>query len=95
MKYRRIEDKPKIHVSAGVQNDRYRFSVRDNGIGFEPKDASRIFEPFKRLHSWSAIPGNGIGLAICKKIVEAHGGEIWAESAPGQGSEFFFTLRKG
>jgi two-component system sensor histidine kinase/response regulator len=95
MKYRRIEDKPKIHVSAGIQNDRYHFSVRDNGIGFEPKDASRIFEPFKRLHSWSAIPGNGIGLAICKKIVEAHGGEIWAESAPGQGSEFFFTLRKG
>lgn len=83
---------PAIHVSAVEDGSMWRFAVRDNGIGFDPKHAGRVFEVFQRLHSRQEYSGTGIGLSVCKKIVERHGGRIWAESTPGEGSSFFFLL---
>jgi light-regulated signal transduction histidine kinase (bacteriophytochrome) len=83
---------PQIHVSAVRQDTAWRFAVRDNGIGIEPQYAERIFMIFQRLHTRKAYPGTGIGLSICKKIIERHGGKIWVESAQGQGSTFYFTV---
>jgi signal transduction histidine kinase len=83
---------PEVHVDAERDGAMWRFDVRDNGIGMEPADAERIFQPFKRLHGEEAYPGTGIGLAICERIIGQHGGRIWVTSRPGAGSEFSFTL---
>ncbi len=92
IRFRRPQTPPRIHVSAERQDSLWRLSVRDNGIGIEPQYFDRIFIIFQRLHDREQYPGTGIGLAICKKIVERHGGSMWVESEPGAGSTFHFTL---
>ncbi len=88
----RAEAAPRIHVGATRQDGEWSFTIADNGIGFDPASASRIFDIFTRLHGRSKHEGTGIGLAICKRIVEQHGGEIWADSKPGTGTTFSFTI---
>lgn len=92
IKFRKADEPPRIHVSARQEEKDWIFSVRDNGIGFEPRYSDRIFTIFQRLHPVGQYPGTGIGLAICKRIVEGHGGRVGADSEPGAGSTFYFVL---
>ncbi len=90
----RGEDFPRVHVSASDAGREWAFAVTDNGIGIDPQYADRIFVIFQRLHTRLEYPGTGIGLAVCKRIVERHGGRIWFDSEFGKGSSFFFSLPK-
>lgn len=91
IKYRR-GDPPRIRISAERVDNCWRFSVADNGIGIAPEYHERVFEVFQRLHTNEEYEGTGIGLAVVRRIIERHGGRVWLESTPGEGSEFFFTL---
>ncbi len=92
LKYQREGVVPSVYISAHSENQKWIFSCRDNGIGIEPDYFEQIFYAFKRLHSQSQYEGTGIGLAVCKKIVQRHGGSIWLESHYGEGSKFLFSL---
>jgi light-regulated signal transduction histidine kinase (bacteriophytochrome) len=92
LKYRDPERSPEISVSAARGEAGWIISVSDNGIGIDPQYFDRIFLVFQRLHTRDKYPGTGIGLAICKKIVERHGGRLWVESQPGKGSVFHVLL---
>jgi light-regulated signal transduction histidine kinase (bacteriophytochrome) len=90
----RGEEAPQIEICCEEREDHYEISVQDNGIGFDMNYEAHIFEIFKRLHSSAKYPGSGIGLAICRKIVERHGGQIWVASKPDQGTTIYFSLKK-
>jgi light-regulated signal transduction histidine kinase (bacteriophytochrome) len=91
-KFQRAGVKPHIHIGVAREGDHWVLVVKDNGIGIEAEFFDRIFVIFQRLHTRAEFPGTGIGLSICKKVVERHGGRIWIESQPGQGTSFWFTL---
>jgi PAS domain S-box-containing protein len=92
IKYQPPDRIPAVHVAASKEHGHWLFSVRDNGLGIDPAFIKEVFEPYRRLHSWKSIKGTGLGLAVCRRIVENHGGRIWANSAPGHGTTMFFTL---
>ena len=93
IKYRSAQE-PKIHISVEDEGSDWIFAVSDNGIGLDIRYAEDIFGMFKRLHTPNRYEGSGVGLALCKAVIERHGGKIWVESEPGKGATFFFTLPK-
>ncbi|MGK7890607.1 MAG: ATP-binding protein [Leptolyngbyaceae cyanobacterium] len=95
IKFRKPDVTPEIHVSVKRQDDHWLFSIQDNGIGLDPQFRDRIFVIFQRLHTRDEYLGSGMGLAICKKIVECHRGQIWVESQLGEGATFYFTIPVG
>ena len=94
MKFHKEGEHPLVQIECEDRKGDYLFRVKDHGIGIEPEYLEQIFLMFKKLHSENKFKGTGIGLSICKKIVEQHGGEIWAESTLGEGTTFFFTVSK-
>jgi signal transduction histidine kinase len=94
IKYQWEGNAAKVHVGFTDEGKNWRFSVEDNGIGIAEESAEQIFEPFRRLHAWEEYAGTGIGLSVCRKIVENHGGKIWATSRLGIGSIIYFTIPK-
>lgn len=94
IKFRHPDRAPEIDVEANTEPGYWKFMVSDNGIGIEPQFLDRIFIIFQRLHSRNKYEGSGIGLAHGKKIAELHGGRLWVESQPGEGSRFFFTISR-
>ncbi len=92
IKYQKPGKIPHVHVSVTPGSSDWHFTVRDNGLGIDPAFVNQVFEPFRRLHTWEAIRGSGLGLSVCRKIVDSHGGRIWATSNPGDGSVFHFTI---
>jgi len=92
LKFRKEGVLPEVHIGAENKGDEWVFSIADNGIGIDPKYFDKLFVIFHRLNSATSYKGNGIGLAICKKIVESQGGRIWVESELGKGTTFLFTL---
>ncbi|MDO7083299.1 CHASE domain-containing protein [Pseudocolwellia sp. AS88] len=94
IKYQKTDTKAHVHISAKEAEDHWCFTIKDNGIGMDERHFKKIFEVFQRLHRRSQYAGTGVGLSICKKVVERHGGTIWVESEKGMGSTFYFTLLK-
>jgi signal transduction histidine kinase len=91
-KYTSRHDHARIEFGREIRNGRVVYFIKDDGSGFDPRFAQRLFQPFQRLHSGPEFPGNGIGLATVRRIVQRHGGEVWAEAAVEKGATFFFTL---
>jgi len=92
IKYSRGRDTPRIQIGAFEQEDQTTYYVRDNGVGFDPRNAERLFGVFQRLHSAEDFEGSGVGLAIVHKVVARHGGRVWANAEIGKGATFFFVL---
>ena len=93
LKFRSTGRRPLVHVAAAREGEHWHLTVSDNGIGIGPEYLQQVFTIFQRLHGRSSYPGNGLGLAVVRKVAELHGGTAWAESVPGQGSRFHVTLR--
>jgi light-regulated signal transduction histidine kinase (bacteriophytochrome) len=92
VKFQKKTELPQIHISCTKQDEMYRFSVADNGIGIDKQYHDKVFVVFQRLYSVKDYPGTGIGLSICKRIVDRHGGTIWFESVVNEGTTFYFTI---
>ncbi|GIX06455.1 MAG: hypothetical protein KatS3mg115_0858 [Candidatus Poribacteria bacterium] len=94
VKYRKPNEPPRVEIGHCEEATEYIFFVRDNGQGIAPEFQEEIFRLFRRLHPESEVPGTGMGLAICRRVVERHEGRIWVESSPGEGATFYFALPK-